>query len=323
MTPRIDVDRLRADLARRAEAIVRTLLGEPTERDGKTALRYRRRGSFRIFITGAKAGKWRDYESGAYGDLIDLIKREHRCEFVPACEIAGELLANNYAEPIRKPVTEPDALTESEWRAGAIRLFREASRIVGTPGEQYLRKRGIELSETALPDLHGVLRFHGSCWFGPGREPCLVALFRNITTDQPAGILRIAITPELTKLGRPKSLGAINGAAIKLWPDAEITYGLVIGEGLETVLAATMIIHRGTLLRPAWATGGTGTMSTFPVLAGVDALTVLVDNDESGVGQDAADDCAARWMAAGREVIRLIPRKVGDDFNDIIKGSAA
>ena len=36
-------------------------------------------------------------------------------------------------------------------------------------------------------------------------------------------------------------------------------------------------------------------MAKFPVLAGIGALTLLVDHDESGAGQRAAEECAARW----------------------------
>lgn len=59
-------------------------------------------------------------------------------------------------------------------------------------------------------------------------------------------------------------------------------------------------------------------MAAFPVLPGIEALTLLVDHDANGAGQDAAAACARRWLAAGREVIRLTPKTVGADFNDIV-----
>lgn len=107
---------------------------------------------------------------------------------------------------------------------------------------------------------------------------------------------------------------------IRLWPDEEVDLGVVIGEGVETTLsAATRIEHKGTLLQPAWAAGFAGNMARLPVLAGIDALTLLVDNDESGAGQRAAEECSSRWTAAGREVIRLVPRQARADFNDLIE----
>ena len=61
-------------------------------------------------------------------------------------------------------------------------------------------------------------------------------------------------------------------------------------------------------------------MANFPVLAGIKTLTLLVDNDKNGAGQKAAAKCARRWVAAEREVIRLTPRELGADFNDIVMG---
>jgi hypothetical protein len=57
------------------------------------------------------------------------------------------------------------------------------------------------------------------------------------------------------------------------------------------------------------------------VLAGIETLTILVDNDQSGAGQGAARECSARWTAAGRDVIRLIPTSMGD-FNDLVRDTA-
>jgi hypothetical protein len=77
------------------------------------------------------------------------------------------------------------------------------------------------------------------------------------------------------------------------------------------------------MLRPAWAAGDAGHMRAFPVLAGIDALTLLVDHDGNGAGQDAANACAQRWIAAEREVIQLTPQAVDTDFADIIAGETA
>jgi hypothetical protein len=127
-------------------------------------------------------------------------------------------------------------------------------------------------------------------------------------------------TPRIAflKVGR-KTLGPNAGCVIRLWPDDEVERGLVIGEGVETTLAAaTRIQHRGTLLTPAWATGDAGHLENFPVLPGIEALTVLVDHDENGRGQRATAECARRWTAAGREVTQLIPRIPGRDFADLV-----
>jgi putative DNA primase/helicase len=104
---------------------------------------------------------------------------------------------------------------------------------------------------------------------------------------------------------------------IRLWPDDAVETGLVLGEGVETTLAAaTRIEHRGTLLQPAWAAGSAGNISSFPVLSGIEALTILVDNDAAG--ERAADQCRARWGAVSREVTLLKPNIANTDFNDVV-----
>jgi hypothetical protein len=149
-----------------------------------------------------------------------------------------------------------------------------------------------------------------------------VALFRDAITNVPTGVHRTAL-----KLNAPvdrMSLGPTKGSVIKLWPDEDVTAGLVLGEGIETVLAAaTRIVHRATRLQPAWAAGYANNLANFPVLTGIESLTVLVDHDANAEGQRAAAQVISRWRDAGRESIGIMPDKVGDDFNDLIKGQAS
>ena len=103
---------------------------------------------------------------------------------------------------------------------------------------------------TLLPDnVDDALRFHQRCVFGPGvRHPCLIALMRDACGDAPTGIQRIALTPDAQKIDR-RMLGT--AGVVKLWPAGK---QLVVGEGLETALAAaTRLPYRDEPLRPAWA----------------------------------------------------------------------
>jgi hypothetical protein len=158
-----------------------------------------------------------------------------------------------------------------------------------------------------------VLRFHPRCPFGAngGRHPCLVALFRDVETDAPAGIHRIGLTVEAKKIKR-LTLGRWAGVrAIKLWPAA--THKLSIGEGIETVLAA---LGHGAITTPAWAMGPKADIANFPVLSGVKAITVLVDRGDPAA-LDGAEACATRYVAAGcgARWLRTVSVK---DFNDLV-----
>ena len=162
------------------------------------------------------------------------------------------------------------------------------------------------------------LRFHPRCTFSPGKRlPCLVALYQDVESDEPAGIHRIALTPEMFAGGavERRSLGRWpKPRAIKLWRSAD---RLFLGEGIETTLAAATRLHyRGTHMRPAWAAGSSGNISNFPILPNVEELRLLVDHDPAG--EACAEACRQRWQTAGRAVVRLRPQQPGADFNDVV-----
>jgi DNA polymerase len=196
-------------------------------------------------------------------------------------------------------------------RAIALRLWGEAASITGTLAERYLTEtRGINLTE--LPtDIDAVLRFHPQCPFNKTRHPCLLVLMRDVITDEPTGIHRIALTPDAHKIDR-WTLG--NAGAVKMWPAGP---QLVVGEGLETVLAAaTRIPYEDAPLRPAWSLGSSTPLGQLPVIPGVERLIVLIDHDNAGIA--AANAVTNRWTRARHTVVRLMPDEVGADFNDVV-----
>jgi phage/plasmid primase-like uncharacterized protein len=255
---------------------------------------------------------------GAGGDVIALAQHIYGVGFAAAIEM---LAGARPPQDSQRPQHQAPAREGSDTRrlAYADRIWRAAASIAGTPGEAYLRDRGIALEEA--PD-HAGLCFLPACPYGPHRLlPCILARYTDILTGAERGIHRRSIITGTTP--KTMSLGPIGSAVVRLWPDEDVTQGLVIGEGVETVLAAaTRIEHRGTLLCPAWACGSAGTLEAFPVLPGIEALTILADHDASGRGQEAAERCAERWADAGREVTILTPRDLGD-MNDIIRRAPA
>jgi hypothetical protein len=182
---------------------------------------------------------------------------------------------------------------------------------LGPEATGYFNRRSIDID--AVPN-HGGLRWHPRCTWEGGTRPCIVGRYTTAAGNQQRGVWRRPIDG-----GKPKALGPTAECVIRLWPDDAVESGLVLGEGVETTLAAaTNIKHKGTLLQPAWAAGSAGGMGRFPVLSGIQALTLLVDNDESRAGRRAADECADRWEADRREVTLLEPNILGADFNDLV-----
>jgi putative DNA primase/helicase len=111
------------------------------------------------------------------------------------------------------------------------------------------------------------------------------------------------------------TLGPIAGGAIKLDPDENVTQGLCLGEGIETCLSAAQMG-----LRPVWAAINAGGIEAFPVLDGIEALTLLLEFDADGTPNDAnaraIEACSRRWLAAGKEVLHATPPDGCGDAND-------
>jgi phage/plasmid primase-like uncharacterized protein len=246
---------------------------------------------------------------GTGGDVIRFIQHIDGCDFATAIST----LVGNTARPAAQPApARRDERDGDDQRRleQAEEIWRTSSPL-GPDAVIYFLKRGISIND--VPE-HGGLRFHPRCPWGDGTTPAIVGRFTTALTNEPRGVWRRPLTGE-----KPKTLGPMAACVIRLWPDEAVEQGIVIGEGVETCLsAATRITHRGTLLQPAWAACVANNLERFPVLAGVEALTILVDHDASGTGQKAAAACTARWSAAGREVTRLTPKAAGADFNDLV-----
>jgi len=215
------------------------------------------------------------------------------------------------AQVAQKPPGAADDERRRIHRAGAI--WDEALDPRGTIVEKpYLAGRALSLSE----DLAGrVIRFHPRCPWREGEStifvPAMVCAMRSIAIDEITAVHRTRLSPEGVKLDR-RMLGVVAGSAIKLDADDTVTHGLHISEGIETAMAA-----RQLGLKPTWALGSTTFIAAFPVLSGIECLTLLGENDTASA--KAVEACAARWHAGGRMVLINKPAR-GNDLNDAIRG---
>jgi hypothetical protein len=203
---------------------------------------------------------------------------------------------------------------EAERTRKALAIWDEAQHPRGTPVETYLAGRGLALPDQAAGE---AIRFHPRCKFGLARVPAMVALVRDVATDEPKAIHRTAITESGEKFtidGNDRlSLGPVGGGAVKLTPDAEVTLCLGVGEGIESTLSLGLAAEFGA--SPVWALLSAGQLAAFPVLAGIESFWIAVDHDPAGI--EKSRECAMRWRAAGREVFLVRPRAKRADLNDI------
>lgn len=205
----------------------------------------------------------------------------------------------------------------SNRKSKAAQIWRSATRLEGSPAHEYLTLRllGREVPRAVFDG--DALRWAPDCRVA-GSIGAMVALMTSPLTGEPTGILQTFIDPNLTNtMGRNgKSLRLMMGneGIARLWGDAEVSTFLALGEGVETTLAGTIATGEA----PAWAALHAGNMKKFPVLPGVEGLTLFVDNDLSGAGQQASLACAERWYTASNVKVRFFTPTVPGDFNDIL-----
>lgn len=291
--------------------LVRTARDMPIERLAERhGLKLRRAGAERVgpcprcggtdrFGVNIAKGLFNCRGCGAKGDSLALEMHITGCTFG---EAVSRLTGGAWrpANPLRYFDT-PEALNRrhaasvAERTAAALVLWNAATDPRGTPTERYLNTRGLDL------DVGGeVLRWHG----GIG---AMLALFRDIRTDEPRAVSRTFLDANARKIER-RFFGPVGGCAIKLDPDDVVLGSLHIGEGVETCMAA-----RQLGFRPSWALGSSGAVATFPVLSGVETLLLLREHDDANAR--AATACGTLWFHAGRKVFDVRP-DVGKDIND-------
>lgn len=212
--------------------------------------------------------------------------------------------ANQHKDRLR-PATAPPTLTDA-WK----KTWRNSTALRGTVGETYLIRRVGKKMEWPED-----LRFNPECWRNVDdkleKHPAIVALVRNIKTNEPQAVQRIFLRADGSDRLRDNDARKFTGpkadGAIKLTPDEDVTLGLGLVEGIEKGL---WLMARD--VRPIWTTCGTAGLAAFPVLEGIDALVVYADNDENRQGEIAAAKCITRWREAGLEARGIKPRAVKD-----------
>jgi hypothetical protein len=308
-------------LSKHTEAVSLALLGDPVSRSphewrwGKPD-----NPSLKVTLTGPYKGRFVDFVAGAHGDLLGLAARTRfgghqgaaltwaRTFLGHSGGIATPTTTQRHPAP---PQDQREATSTSSTLSIARQVWRDGVAPEGTLVEAYLASRGLKLE----PDLP--IRFHPNGRRGNERLPTMVTLMTDPATGKPCGVHRTFLAWD----GSGKAPGqarAMLGKAgvVRLSPDVDVARGLGIAEGIETALS----VVQGFGWRPVWAAVSTSGIRNFPILDGVEALTVFADGDAAG--RAAAEACASRWAEAGREADIMMPPD-GLDLNDLHRRAAA
>ncbi len=309
----LDAGAVAALLAERAEPLATEVVGAPPTSRSRDQVRFFEKGGLVVEIAGPRRGIWCSFGDGQVGgDALDLVRHFRRCSTRQALAwaaawlgIAGEV--GRPASPRAHPSTPAAEPGGKDTSGLARRLWRESVPPAGTLAEIYLRSRGLRLPDGAP------LRFHPSCRRGVECLPAMVALMTHPVTARPVGVHRTYLRSDGAGKAAGNSKQMLGRAGIiRLVPDDEVSLGIGIAEGVETGLAVMQCFG----WRPVWAATSAGAIRRFPILDGVDCLSVFADADDMGGGLDAARTCADRWRAAKREAIAFLPPS-GTDWHDV------
>jgi putative DNA primase/helicase len=71
---------------------------------------------------------------------------------------------------------------------------------------------------------------------------------------------------------------------------------------------------------PVWAALSARGIENLVLPREATHVVICADHDASGIGERAARDAAARWLAEGRRVRIAMSPELGADFNDVLTG---
>lgn len=261
--------------------------------------------SFTIYDEGRR---FHCFGCGATGDVLDFVQRAWSVTLPEAARmLAGDevprleaTVARQFSEPAKRRDT----------RAAALAIWSRADPAAGTPGEAYLRFRGI------LPPYPPDIRFLALPCGNLGALPCLVLAVRDVDGEI-TGIQRIWLAHDgqgKADIAKPKrSLGQVKGGAIRLGePDA--TGLLTVCEGPETGLSLLDMLGA-----PVWVAAGASFLPAMQFPPEVRAIVIGADNDPAG--REAADTAARTFTMRGLSVRIIRPLDRFKDFNDELTGA--
>lgn len=187
-------------------------------------------------------------------------------------------------------------------------LWDEAQDLRGTPGEAYLRCRGL----ACLPD---VLRWHSHAPLGRGRtvrfRPAIIAAVQD--DEQVVAVQRLFVDPRNLTLARDLpnaklTLGRLGCSAVRLHSSKR---QLLLAEGIENAASASVLLRV-----PGWATLGSGRLHRIRFPSDVQELLLCPDNDRAGRIAEAR--ARETYEAQGLTVSTIWPWRGHNDWNDVL-----
>jgi hypothetical protein len=232
----------------------------------------------------------------SWQDVKAELARQGLIEFPAA---AQRMLTRCFQTPRPKPKPQDSParleLSPEDRTRIAVQIWTQSTPLPDTLGWRYFtERRGLHIG--LLDPLDHALR-----WYE--RDKAIIGLMTCPAAGRPTGIHRTFLDHDGCKTER-KMLGPMG--IIRLSPDEQVTEVLGLCEGVEDGLA---ILLSGW--GPVWVATCAGAIKNFPVLSGIESLTIFGDTDPTGM--EAAAECADRWRERGCDV--TISRPEGNCYD--------
>ena len=277
----------------------------------------RKNGSCVITLRGEHAGDWIDFDGGQGGGPLSTLEQATGFKGRDLFAYAADLVGWSAAAPARREPSAASAKPEKDSAREIEIILSRALPIAGTPGEAYLRARGLTVPPPSDLLFHPDLAH----WDTRTGFPAIVGLVRD-RSGSVVALHRIYLRPDgatKAEVEKPKKmLGRVGGGAVRLAPIGDDAV-LGLSEGIETALAV-MTACPGMAV---WATLSATNLEQVVLPPEARRVVLLADHDASGAGLRAAEAAARRLVAEGRSVAIALPRAEGDDFNDLLMRDGA
>jgi putative DNA primase/helicase len=321
------LEALREALRDNARSIGTELLGQTPSKSVRGQVRFGRKGSFALHVSGSNAGLWSDFESGQGGDLLKLIQTRLGYDFAGAVAWGRKWLGwpeeGSYKPPdeatrarrlqeqaTKKAKHEATAKAEEQRRIKSARKIWDRSiPAKGTLAEVYLTQSRCISLET-IPDC---IRF----------DPVeCTAVFAATTPDGTfKAIQRVYLTAEGLNLkneaagNKKRSLGVLDNAAVRLAGSAE-NGPVCLAEGPETGLSVWAATGHETWI----ALGG---LAKINPSEGKDTVLCRDDDPRDSNSFKATNKTKKNWKQSGLTIHEAWPWSIRkqdkSDFNDTLK----
>ncbi len=206
-----------------------------------------------------------------------------------------------------KPISEPSPNQDY-----ALDIWHSSRPAPGTPGEAYLRHRGITIPVPPTLRYHPGVRYERSglllpCMVAAVQAPDrkVTAIHRTYLRDDGRGKAGVS-TPKM-------ALGPISAGTVRLGPAAP---ALGLAEGIETGLSAMQLFDV-----PVWCSLSATRLARLGLPPEAAEIHLFADNGTPG--HEAAERAARVYQGQGRRVVVRFPPERFGDFNDLLSAGVA